>query len=513
MFRLWLNCLLFALICFCWISCGGRPHEATVSTAELRASLKPLPRVGAYVGFNPKTHLLTIGNERIERQMLLGKGSLPIQTVYYSYKPSGENDCHAPGEDFRFRIGEIVFSGASALLTYDAYQVAQMDNGGKSISIQFTHASAKDKTPVFRLWARYEIPPDLPVIRKWLMIQNLTEAAFFIEDLAAESLPLLAERKGRIQLLRCDLSRWEGAPEAFVLLYDAAGERGAVVGNDSPGLLKSYQIFSSDDAVRIGADAEIRVPPMQEVETPSVWTMLFGAPEITIETLATKLSPCPERLNAKKPVIEWAGRASDWRGPTRAAAVVFDYDWNIDDLETLKQASRELHNNGKKFGVRLPLAEIHATVLDRPAWRLTPRPLLSAELGARSAEQNSTTHLSETSDAERMVYCVLSGYGYYLAQAVKTLIEETAADVLIFDGSLLGAPDEPLKGCDAFGHEHYTRSESIGLIYRWLFTFADYLREQYPSLQLGITASAYGVAQPDTACLAHFDFFFERSMR
>jgi len=103
----------------------------------------------------------------------------------------------------------------------------------------------------------------------------------------------------------------------------------------------------------------------------------------------------------------------------------------------------------------------------------------------------------------------LSDYGYYLTQAVKTLLEETAADLLILDRPILGSPPNLLKGCDALGHQHYTRAESIGVIYRWLFQFADHLRREYPALQLGITASAYGVEQPDAACLAHFDLFFD----
>ena len=59
------------------------------------------------------------------------------------------------------------------------------------------------------------------------------------------------------------------------------------------------------------------------------------------------------------------------------------------------------------------------------------------------------------------------------------------------------------------GHQHYTRAESIGVIYQWLFEFADHLRREYPTLQLGITTSAYGIEQPDAACLAHFDLFFD----
>ena len=110
---------------------------------------------------------------------------------------------------------------------------------------------------------------------------------------------------------------------------------------------------------------------------------------------------------------------------------------------------------------------------------------------------------------ETVIYCVLSDYGYYLTQAVRGLLEETTAELLILDRPIIGSNNGVLKGCGAFGHEHYSRAESIYVFYRWIFEFADYLRAEYPQLQLGITATAYGVEQPDISCLAHFNLFFE----
>ena len=115
----------------------------------------------------------------------------------------------------------------------------------------------------------------------------------------------------------------------------------------------------------------------------------------------------------------------------------------------------------------------------------------------------------EESENQPAIYCILSDYGYYLIQAVKALLEETRADVLIFDQPVLGAEDSTLKGCGVFGHEHFSRRGSIGGMYRWIFEFADNLHQEYPRLQLGITAAAYGVERPDMACFAHFDLFFK----
>ena len=116
--------------------------------------------------------------------------------------------------------------------------------------------------------------------------------------------------------------------------------------------------------------------------------------------------------------------------------------------------------------------------------------------------------LSNTTGDEKALYCVLSDYGYYLSHAVHTLLEETETNLLVFDGALIGIPDNALKGCGVLGHKHLSRKESVGLIYQWVFDFADHLRQQYPNLQLGITSAAYGIEVPDIAVLNHFDLFF-----
>ena len=176
-----LLCISIFLIC---IGCAGSSGKGrhTVSVADLRAQLQPLQRIGAYAGFDLKTGILYIGNDSIERWLRLNQEAHRIQTIRYAWKPSGQSYIDRPSEEFRFRIGEIVFSGDSNLLTYNGYQIVQTMNGSKQVTVQFTYNSGAEAKPTFHLWVHYEIYPDLPVIRKWLTIQNLTDSAFFVED-------------------------------------------------------------------------------------------------------------------------------------------------------------------------------------------------------------------------------------------------------------------------------------------------------------------------------------------
>ena len=536
-----LSYLPIFLLC---IGCAGSSGKGqnTVSVADLRAQLQPLEQIGVYAGFDLKARILYMGNDSIERWLRLDQEGHQLQTIRYASKPSGQNYIDRPSEEFRFQVGEIVFSGSSNLLAYNDYQIVQKMGGGKRVTVQFTYNSVEETQPTFYLWVHYEIYPDLSVVRKWLTIQNLTDSAFFVEDVVIESLPLFAERGDSLQIWRGGISGlaeeplptpWEGGiSEAFIFVGDTSINRGVVLGNESAGLLKYYAVHSDRGIVSIGLrptsainGTEIRVPPGQSMDSSKVWTMLFEEGlQATIEKINQNgLAYIPSYSKDAKlhiPEIQWITLETGLErsiGAIRPGDLIaLDYDWNIEDLQSIKRISRRVHEGGGRFGIRLPIAEIDTSILDRPEWQLAPVPVFrwqavpkNHDADGEAEQDEEETQQSTTHEATPVVYCVLSDYGYYLTQAVKTLLEETAADLLILDRPILGIQHNLLKGCDALGHQHYTRAESIGVIYRWLFQFADHLRREYPALQLGITASAYGVEQPDAACLAHFDLFFD----
>ena len=513
---------------------SGTRDRGTVSIANLRAQLQPLRNVGTYAGFDLNAGILYIGNDTLERWIYLDQGAHKIQTIRYVRRPSGQNYVDRPSEEFRFRIGEILFSGDSDLLIYNNYQIVQRMGGGKRITIQFTYTSVELAQPTFYLWVHYEIYPNLPVIRKWLTVQNLTDSAFFLEDIIIESLPLFAGSADRLQVWRCGISGrpkellptpWEGgASSAFILVGDTGINGGMVLGNEGAGLLKHYTVYSDRETVSIGLmpttalnGTEIRVPSGQSVNSPKVWTMLIQDNlQSVIETVSKNslmyVSPYFEDTKLQIPDIRWIAPETEWEKSITSIRpgdlIALDYDWNLEKLKTVKRIGQRVHEGGGKFGIRLPIAEIRTAILDRPEWQLASVPVVQW-MPLLKSQDAAETQQPAAHKPDRVIYCVLSDYGYYLTQAVKTLLEETAADVLILDRPILGSQDSRLKGCNALGHQHHTRAESIGMMYRWLFECANYLRREYPALQLGITASAYGVEQVDAACLTHFDLFFD----
>ena len=533
------------LLVFCCIGLAGcSRHQSAISTADLRSYIQPLTTVGDYAGFDSKNNLLSMGNRWIERWIDLNS----IQTIRYTYKPSGQNYFDLPNEDFRFRVGETIFSGNSVELTYNSHRIEQRF-GVRRIAIQLAHIS---ESPIFHLTINYEISPDSPVIRKWLTIQNLTDSAFFVEDIEIEILSFVGGSSNYPQIWRRGLTQaqpesWAGgSSEPFVIVQHGTIKGGIVLGNESPGLLKHFGVHSDRNTISIALKpttdvngAVIRVPPKGTINTPKVWTMLFqgNAQTAAIEKLKGLVAApllSTKELTTQSPPITWTQISPDNRVPTQKLngnLIMVDYDWNIDNLPGLKQMSKHVHDDGGKFGIRIPIAEINKAFLNKPAWQLKPTPEFNrtpkdrqGKMGKSNQGQVRTgkntepegklderTQLTQSEDSENhlAIYCILSDYGNYLMQAVKALLNETRADVLIFDRPVLGTGDSTLKGCGVFGHMHYSRRESISGMYRWILELADYLHREYPQLQLGITAAAYGVERPDMACFAHFDLFFK----
>lgn len=508
---------LCILACMGGISCSKPPSPH--STAELRSLLQPWNGIGTYAGFDSASGLLHLGNSLIERRFLLNAHGSAPRTSHYFHKPSARDYVSVACDEFKFRVGEIAFTANTDILKYKSHKIRQSIEKSKHLTVELEYSEASGE-PICSVIIHYEAYPNLPIIRKWITFKNLTDSAFFVEDIIIESLSLPVESKPQLQAIGIRPELPVGS-QPFVVVRDAEDDGGIIVGNEAPGILKHYDLSPVDNEIEVGLlpasvinGFEMRVPPNAVASTPKVWTMLFEgdystATESLKRVLDQRLVSLEEAV-AQTPPITWTKILSDGEIPA-GDFIVVDYDWDGDSLSTLRQISQRIHVNGGKFGIRLPIAEVDVRFLNRSAWRLSP----VASFGVLAAGNKTTQRIgaldvesSSTANGEAAVFCVLSDYGYYLSRAVHALLGETVADFLVFDGALIGVPDNPLKGCGVLGHKHLSRKESVGLIYQWVFDFADHLRQQYPDLQLGITSTAYGVEAPDIAVFRHFDLFF-----
>ena len=508
---------LCVAVCVGSMACAKPPSPH--STAGLRSLLQPWNGMVTYAGVDSGRRLLYLGNSLIERRFHLdGDGSAP-PTIHYYRKPSGQDYISVPCDEFKFRIGKITFDANTEALKYKSHKIGQGVSKSKRLAIELEYVEGSGE-PICSVKLHYEVYPNLPLIRKWITFENLTDSAFFVEDIIIESLSLRADSKVQPGTVE-NRPEYSVDLQPFIVVRGTEDDGGIIAGNEAPGILKYYNFPPGDTGIEIGLRPtsaingfEIRVPPNTVMSTPKIWTMLFEgdyatASEVLKNVVGKQLVSTNQAISHDS-AITWTKIPSDGNVPA-GDSIVVDYDWNGDNLSALKRLAEQVHEEGKRFGVRLLISEVDVRFLNRSAWRLSPIAGFGSLTAGNDINQNSgviDVHPSSRTNGERAVYCVLSDYGNHLSHAVHTLLEVTEARLLVFDGAIIGRPDDVLKGCGVLGHEHFSRKESIWLIYQWLFDFADHLRQQFPNLKLGITSTAYGVEAPDMAVYNHFDLFF-----
>ena len=369
---------LCILACMGSVACGKPPPSP--STAELRSLLQPWNEIGTYAGFDSARGLLYLGNRIIERRFRLNEGANVPPTSHFFHKPSRRNCVWASCDEFTFRIGKILFTVKADTLKYKGYKVQRRVAEQKQLIIELDYSDASGE-PVCSVNIHYEVYPNLPIIRKWITFENLTDSAFFVEDIIIESLSLPAESTAQFQAIGNRPGLLVDS-QPVVVVHDVGGDGGIVLGNEAPGILKYYNLLSGDTGIEVGLSPtsaingfEIRVPPNTLVSTPKIWTMLFeGDYSAVSESLKHVLDHrlvSVEEAVAQIPPITWTEIPADGNIPA-GDFIVADYDWNGDNLSTLKQMSQRIHENGGKFGIRLPIAEVNVRFLNRRAWRLFP---------------------------------------------------------------------------------------------------------------------------------------------
>ena len=384
---------LCILACMGCMACGKSPPSP--STADLRLLLRPPAEIGTYAGFDSARGVLYLGNSKIERRFRLNADGNVPQTSHNFHKPSRRNHVSAPCGEFAFRIGKIVFTANTNTLKYKSHKIRQSIAESKHLTVDLEYSGATEGSICF-VKIHYEVYSNLPLIRKWITFENLTDTAFFVEDVVIESLSLPAESTAQLRAIGIHPALPVDS-QLVIVVHDAENDGGIIVGNEAPGILKHHSFSSGDTGIEVGLSPtsaingfEIRVPPNTLVSTPKIWTMLFeGDYSAVSESLKHVLDPrlvSVEEAVAQIPPITWTKRPSDGKMPAGDFTVA-DYDWNGDDLSALQRLAEQAHEEGRKFGIRLPIAEVAVRFLNRRAWRLFP----IAGFGSVATE-NETNH-------------------------------------------------------------------------------------------------------------------------
>jgi hypothetical protein len=283
--------LIIPIILFA--SCVSKSNNSLKSlTQEEFRKLHGFKPVGVYAGFNAKLSLFYIGNGLLERLIILDKDSKGISTIGYTNRTSELDYITAPGDEFQFQIGNVLFSGKNGQLTYLSHEIVNLPGGARQLKIVLQHKDSKERV-LLKVYVNYEIYPNNAIIRKWLEFENLSDSAIIVENLQIERLSWLENAQNELKLYGYSLNQnyaipfSGGADEPIIV--GSLNERGEgfILGNEAPGVLKHFDLYTLRNTISIGLPpkednwaTEIRVPIGETFASPKTFIMLFTGSDL-----------------------------------------------------------------------------------------------------------------------------------------------------------------------------------------------------------------------------------------
>ncbi len=471
-------------------SCGGQAEEKSLA---LQLQIEPVPSV--YIQYDSRSSVFRIGNELVERRISVNTETHRVFTTAFINKLSGRNYTRSPGEEFSFRANGTKLSGVTGDFEYIDHETF---GGGGVKGLTLALGVKREDIGILRVRLIYEIYPRLPVIRKWIEIENRGGSSVAIDSVQVESLSLIPGSEYDVEVYND-----RGALAFSPVVFDVRLVEGFCIGNEAPGVLKHSDIYSNGNLVSIGMKpcfqkyaAEIQLAPNEEFISPAAFILFFkGEPnqsegvlkEFIAEHIAWSKTPEysvwyenvsanttePEarekmRLAAKSGanVFCLTGRWMDKRG-----------DWTINENSCFNNLSQYAHSLEMKFGLSIELAAADSD----------SQIMAECSHWVAKSKDGSDYTINDASGGKMM--CLGSEYTLYAAHEIDRLVTELNLNYIRLTGPMI--PDRESSGCFAEDHVHRSSAESLWYIYEGLFAVCKYLHSRHPDLIIDVSPEFY----------------------
>ena len=480
---------------------------------------------------------LQLNNGIVERTIQLpGTGGNFITT---SYKPvHGDFDYFtATCTDFQFEINDQVFSGKSNWILKDVVKCSDSLRGDGAAVVLTDENNKTELTIQFLLY------PGLPVIRKKLIIRNLSLQTVRLESVDIEKLDVniywpttfswVCHDYGR----RRSIGPYDGnMQDALIIVHNSDKRQGIVIGNEAPGVIKHTSVFWDERSICSGfTHKEARFPfrkyikPDGTFETAQVFTMVYNnhkdpdeilntaVPEFVRNHLGIRLSelkhkptfvyntwePFETNINEKL-IFQLAKSAAD----AGMKEFIIDDGWetNFGDWEIdknkfphgLKPVFDYIKSLGIKPGLWISIGSAapgSRVFKSHPEWFVRDK-------------NGSFTSLHLPGDKERFTACFSTGWYGYIKNILLKLALDYGLEYMKLDFAVVTSPyvfDPALTGCYADNHPgHLDHNESFYANYEQVWKLFDELHTAKPGLFIDCTFETMGGLQLiDYAMLKH----------
>lgn len=481
---------------------------------------------------------LLLNNGVVQRTIKLPfeKGKL-ITTLY---KPvEGEFKYLLPANtDFQFEVNGIVYSGESEWLLSGVKSISDTRKGeGAAVTL-----TSNDKN--IELTLNYLLYPNLPVIRKSLVVKNLAQEEVSLESVDVEKFNVTGYSATTFSWICSDYGRrrsigpYDGnMQDALVIVHNMDWASGIVLGNEASGVMKHTSVFWKAPEICIGLTHKNgRFPfrkwikPGESFETPQVFTMVYNnhkdpdemlntsVPDFVRKHLGIRLSEFKEKPTFvyntwhpfgkkidEKLVMELAKAAAD---AGMKEFVIDDGwqdnygDWGIDKVKFphgLKPVFDYIKSLGMKPGLWVSVGSASSAskvYKEHPEWFVRDKKGNLANL-----------HLDSANDEIRSA-CYSTGWKDYIRDILLKLALDYGLEYMKLDFSVVTSAyvfDPEKSGCYATDHAgHKDHNESLFVNYEQMWKLFDELHTAKPGLFIDCTFEAMGGLQLiDYAMLKH----------
>lgn len=488
------------------------------------------------ISYNEQESTIMLKNAFFERVLKADVNNHAFYTASFTNLQTGVDNILEGSPEFSFKANGNVVSGGigQGMVDYQSHQITENTIGSKTLEVQLKGKS-KSHADGLSIHLFYEIYPDLPVVRKWLSIENNSTNETVITNLEWESInyeiapPFWIPNICTFADVYAQYGQSVHKPpyigrtdDAALLVYDYEKRYGLMVGNEAPAIMKRTSVYSDSTRISIGMGFENEDFPFKkylksgEVFTSpkgflipvkhNIWQdafenelAAFVRKYMGVKLFERQNPPMffyntwyPFRFNINSNIITETADA--------AAKAGVDYfiiddgwnknygDWEVDLTKFpggLKPVCDYIISKGMKPGFWISLAHVHKDsriCKEHPDW-------LVRDVNGQPAN----LHASVPSDCYTM--CLESPYFDYIKEKIAHYVETCNLGYVKLD---LASAYSSYKlnnyeaGCYAKNHNHTDKDESLYMLYSKVNQLFDELKQQFPDLYIDCTFEQYG---------------------
>ena len=440
--------------------------------------------------------------------------------------------------DFQFEIGNKMYSGFSDWLV-DGLQKITDTKEGNGVSVKLL-----SRDSLVEVTVNYLLYPDLPVIRKNLVVKNLSKKTAILESVDVEKFNVADYEPTTYSWICHDYGRrrsigpYDGnMQDALVIVHNSGKLQGIVIGNEAAGVVKHTAVFWQERSIISGLTHKDAMYPFRKYlvpnesfETPQVFTMVYNdhkdpdeilntaVPEFVNRHLGTRLSSLKQKptfvYNTWEPFFKDINEKLVMELAKAAAAAgmkefVIDDGWssNYGDWEVDKKkfpnGLKPVFDYIKSLGMKPGLwVSVGSASTDSKIFKAHPEWFVLDE-----NQQPVNLHWD---DSTMRTACFGTPWYDYIKGILMKFALEYGLEYLKLDFTVVTSPyrfDRRISGCYATNHAgHRDHNESLYTNYERVWKLFDELHSAKPDLFIDCTFETMGGLQLiDYAMLKHAD--------